>query len=310
MTIPSIHEITEIQKKYETGSKKSLGQNYCINPGVLKKIADSITADILFRNGITGIKETNTGAPVPPVIVEIGPGYGALTEQLLAKYPVVIAVEKDPVSAEILKQRLAGNIKDGRLSVITGDYLDVHNEIFTLAGKYIEKNHKIAVAGNLPYNTAATVIIETLEHHSSELCSITAMLQLESARRMTALPSSHEYGAISLLVQYYSDVKLLFKVQPGSFFPAPKVTSAVVKFSIKQQTGDCFPRCEYRNFKNIVKAGFAHRRKLLITSFRNNLSPEQFRRIENVVAHTPHLLKKRAQDCTLEEFITLSAGAE
>jgi len=207
----------------EIEPSKKLGQNFLTNRGVIEKIIGS--------------------AELKPedVVLEIGPGLGALTEKLAEKAKRVIAVEKDTRLADILKERFkdASNIE-----IINGDILKITSE--PVSGGY-------KVVANLPFNIAAAVIQKFLEAKNRPE-DMTVLIQKEVAQRICAKPPKMSVLAVS--VQIYAQPKILFYISKGSFRPSPKVDAACVKLSLTQRKPE-------NGFFNIVKAGFAHPRKQL-----------------------------------------------
>ena len=182
---------------------KSMGQNFLIDPTVPQEIA--------------AVSGTGVGVGV----LEIGPGIGALTEQLAQRAERVTAIELDGRLLPILEETLK---EYDNVSVVNGDVLKL--DLPSLAAERFAGLTPV-VCANLPYNITTPVLSALLEAKCFR--SITVMIQREVARRICAAPRTSDYGAFSLFCQYHASCELLFEVPPESFLPAPKVTSAVVQ---------------------------------------------------------------------------------
>ena len=243
----NIYEETKfIMKKYNIKANKKLGQNFLISQDVVDKIVDcsNITKEDL--------------------VIEIGPGLGTLTKELLEKAGKVICIELDTKMIEILEDRfsLYENIE-----IINKDVLkvDLKNIIKTEKQKETIKNAKIVA--NLPYYITTPIIMKLLEEEL-DLESITVMIQKEVADRLIAIPGEKNTGAITYSVYYYADAKGILEVPNDSFIPEPEVTSKVIKLDIRKET-IIKPQDKEKMFK-IIKNAFTQKRKTLINSLTNN----------------------------------------
>jgi len=181
-------------------ARKRFGQNFLHDPGILRRIVESI-------------------APRPgQTLIEIGPGEGALTLPLLRAAGKLIAIELDRDLIEPLKAKAQGV---GELDVISADALTV--DLGALAA-----GRRIRLIGNLPYNISTPILFHCLEH-AGVIDDMHFMLQKEVVERMAAAPGSKIYGRLSVMLQLRCTVEPLLKVPPGAFRPAPKVDSAVVR---------------------------------------------------------------------------------
>jgi len=249
--------------------KHSLGQNFLKDKNVLTKIIDSVD-----------IKEDD-------LIIEVGPGQGALTKYLklfkanLICYEVDIRVKKD------LDKYL-----DDKTRVIFNDFLkaDILNDI-----KDIKYNNLYIVA-NLPYYIT-TPIIEKVINDKLDVKEMVLMVQNEVADRLSAKPGSKDYGSISVLLSYYYDIEKLFFVSRKCFDPVPNVDSAVIKFSKKNKVYNCNEVI----FKKFVRDCFAMKRKNL----RNNLKKYDINVIENILKSYGLDLQSRAEQVPLNCFIDI-----
>jgi 16S rRNA (adenine1518-N6/adenine1519-N6)-dimethyltransferase len=209
-------------------TKKSLGQHFLRDGNMIQKIVHAISADKDYR------------------IVEIGPGDGALTGELLALYDDVIAVEIDQRMAEHLREQFPG------LNLVEQDILKCDWNLF------LETDKPVHVVGNLPYYITSQILFAIFEHRSS-IRSALLMMQKEVAERIVAAPHSKEYGILSVQSQLMSTPEILFDVPPTVFSPPPRVDSSVVRFSF-----DKGPlACSDKNLKTVVRMAFNQRRKKL-----------------------------------------------
>ncbi|MCI8361479.1 MAG: ribosomal RNA small subunit methyltransferase A [Clostridiales bacterium] len=223
--------------------KKSLGQNFLINPSVCPRMAQA-ACDTLSPGR-------------PQGILEIGPGVGVLTVELARLADKVTAVELDERLRPVLDKTLAGYPNAG---VVFGDAmkLDLHDLI---AREFAGMD--VAVCANLPYYVTSPLLMRLLESRLP-VKSITVMVQKEAAVRLCADPGSREAGAVTAAVAYYAQPRILFTVSPGSFLPPPKVDSAVIQLQVRAQPP--VPVTDERAFFALVRAAFAQRRKTLVNS--------------------------------------------
>ena len=224
-------------------------------------------------------------------LIEIGPGGGALTEFLFPKYgDRMKAVEIDPSLVPALKARFAG------LEVVNADFLEA--DLGALAGR-----GRAAFIGNLPYECATAILDRTLLFGG--LAGAVFMFQKEVARRITALPGSPEYGALSLLSASRASASLLTDVRAGSFRPVPAVDSSVLVFRPRPRFAE---KREEDAFRGLVKKAFSHRRKTLV----NSLGLCGVDKVAAAAALERLGLKpaSRAQELSIEDFAALSAALE
>lgn len=271
----------EYLDKYQFSFKKSLGQNFIIDVNILK--------NILNVAGVT--KETG--------VIEIGPGIGALTEQLAIEADYVLAFELDQRLDSILKDSLADydNIK-----IIFQDILKTDLKPFIK--EHFKPEQSIKLVANLPYYVTTPIIMELLMANLP-LESITVMIQKEVAERMASLPNSKSYGSLSIAVQYYTEANTAMIVPRTAFMPQPNVDSAVLHLTYRDR-----PPVEVKDepfFFNLVKASFAQRRKTL----RNNLKryfKDQFdnETIETKLNEAKIDGQRRAESLSMEEFARLA----
>lgn len=218
------------------GAKKSLGQNFLKSAVTLQKIVAS--ADITSSD----------------TVLEIGPGKGALTKHLLNTGAHIVAIEKDTELIPVLQERFAAEITAGRLTLIEGDILQMNlTEVHALLEGY-------KVVANIPYYITGA-IIEFLLTNNLQPQAATLLVQKEVAERIVA--RDHKESILSISIKAYAEPKYIMTVGKKQFSPAPKVDSAVVQLtniSKKKFTGT---KVSEERFFEVVKAGFAHKRKQL-----------------------------------------------
>jgi 16S rRNA (adenine1518-N6/adenine1519-N6)-dimethyltransferase len=247
--------------------KKKFGQNFLKNKDLLKKISELKD----FENKL---------------VLEIGPGTGALTEYLLKKQPKkLIAIEKDeelkPFLLKIQKKYLVN------FEIIFQDALRYEFSKFD--------DEKIFLVANLPYHIATTLVIKWLKYIEN-FESIIVMVQREVAERLSAKVSTKFYGRTSILVQLHSDVKKIFDVSPENFHPKPKVNSSVIELSPKSNLN-----FNYEKVDKLLKICFAQRRKKL----KNNLNKISYSNLEKIIKSGIDL-NLRPQDISIENYVMMS----
>jgi 16S rRNA (adenine1518-N6/adenine1519-N6)-dimethyltransferase len=212
-------------------SRQKLGQHFLIKGSILERIAAAACPERT------------------PLVVEIGPGRGALTERLLQRADHVVAIELDPLLVDHLRRKFAA---EPRLEVIHADALDVDHAQWGAA----------PVAGNLPYYAATPIIERTVRRAASRAVFL---IQKEVAERLAAAPGSRDYGFLSVATQLFANVRVLFDVKPGAFRPPPKVDSAVVRL---EPHADLPAADQAEGFLKFVAQCFHQKRKTI----RNNLA--------------------------------------
>ena len=275
MNISHKSTLKDTLSEFDVGLKKSLGQNFLVEPQIPIKIANSVTD----ADGV----------------IEIGPGAGVLTKELCERFSKVVAIELDKRLEPILNKTLSGY---DNYEIIFEDVLKVDLK------KVIENMgvKRVAVAANLPYYIPSPVIMALLEQNLP-LTSITVMVQKEAAERLTAKIPSRNVGAISYTVNYYSNPEYLFNVSRGCFMPPPNVDSAVIRFNLLKEA-PVKVKSE-KNFFKLIKGAFIHRRKTLV----NSVSSETGIGKDKIVAALSSLNLSptvRAEALSLEDFANLS----
>ncbi len=233
------NEIKKIMAESGFTFSKALGQNFLVNPSVCPKMAELCGAD------------ENTG------VIEVGPGIGVLTNELCKVAKKVVAVELDSRLPEILKKTLADH---DNVKIVSGDVmeLDLHKLI---AEEF--PGMEVVVCANLPYYITSPVIMKLLEE-KLPIKALTVMVQKEAADRLCAQMGTRACGAVTAAVRYFSEPRLLFKVSAGSFMPAPKVDSAVIRMDVYKK-----PKLDVNDEKlyfRVVRGAFSQRRKTVLNS--------------------------------------------
>ena len=257
-------------------TKKRLGQNFLINPDVI--------ADIIDFAGITK----------DDVVLEIGPGVGFVTEQLVKYAGKVIAVELDEEAIKELQKLECDN-----LEIIHNDILKT--EISSLTDK------KVKVVANIPYYITSPIIAHLLgeiddltNKNRNMIADIILMVQEEVARRIVATPKSpaKQYGLLTILSQFWADCEIIRLVGRKSFYPAPKVNSALVSMKVRQEP--LLKLKDYKFFRRVIKAAFSQRRKTL----KNCLVNAGFDRakIEDALIHLNLAPDIRGEKLSIDEF--------
>lgn len=234
MDLCNIGDIKALLSRHGFHFSKSMGQNFLIKDWVPQRIAESAGGD------------ESTG------VLEIGPGIGPLTAQLARRCGKVVSVELDKALLPVLAETLG---KFDNVEIVPGDILKL--DIPALISDKLNGFTQIACA-NLPYNITTPVITALLE--AGCFARITVMIQREVAMRVCAAPGSSDYGAFSVLCQYYAQCERLFDVGPECFLPAPKVTSSVIRLTPRPKPAEVE---QEEPFFRVVRAAFAQRRKTL-----------------------------------------------
>lgn len=245
-TLTDLSTIRDLCARYDFALSKGFGQNFIINPGICPRIAEA-----------SGIGP-GWGA------LEIGPGIGVLTEQLCLRADHVVSIEVDQRLPALLAETMAPyhNFK-----LVLNDVLKVDLKTL-LAEEFGDK--PVAVCANLPYYITSPILMRLLEE-KLPIRNITVMVQKEAAQRLCAAPGTREAGAISYAVAYYARPKLLFTVQPGSFYPAPNVTSAVIRLDMRDKPPVEVPQGREEEFFSLIRAAFSQRRKTAANAIANGL---------------------------------------
>jgi 16S rRNA (adenine1518-N6/adenine1519-N6)-dimethyltransferase len=262
---------------------KALGQNFLTDPTLLERIAQA------------------AGLTADDIVLEIGAGTGALTQLLARDAGYVVAVELDQRLLPVLEDVLSAF---DNIALIQGDILALNPAVLIddASRKLAASDAHYKVAANLPYYITSAILRHLLEaERTPEVMIIT--VQHEVAKRLVAKPGDMSILAVS--VQFYADPQILFRISPGSFYPAPDVESAVVRLDVHPRPP--LPREEIDMFFQVVRAGFSQRRKQLHNSLSAGLGQRISRHeAADKLQEAGIDPRRRAQALSVEEWITLT----
>ena len=276
--LSDIGTIKDILSRHGFTFSKSLGQNFLINPSVCPRMAELSGAD----EGVG--------------VIEIGPGIGVLTNELCKLADKVVAIELDKRLLPVLEETLG---EYDNLKVVNADVLetDLH--------KLIEDEFsgmEVVVCANLPYYITSPVLMKLLEDKLS-ISAITVMVQKEAAQRICAEVGSRQSGAVTVSVNYYAKPEMLFLVSAGSFMPAPKVDSAVIRLNVLDEPP--VKVNDEKKFFSVIKAAFSQRRKVISNSLSSGLSLDKSK-IADVLEKSGVPLNARAEKLSLQNFADIA----
>ncbi|MBI3653423.1 MAG: 16S rRNA (adenine(1518)-N(6)/adenine(1519)-N(6))-dimethyltransferase RsmA [Acidobacteria bacterium] len=273
-------------------AKKSLGQNFLIDERVSQQIIDAVRPKI------------------SDIIVEIGPGTGALTQLLVDESGLVVAVELD---ARLI-ERLRREIREPNFHLVEADALKADwNSLLDAAMKQWREFHpeitaapRLRVVANLPYYISTPIMERLLQLHG-RLFDLTLMLQEEVVDRIASRPGGKDYGYLSVLVQYFCMAEKLFAVPPEAFSPVPKVHSAIVQLIFHQPKP--VEVTDEEKFFAVVRAAFAQRRKTILNNLKAAISILHFATAPIIALENSGIdAKRRAETLALAEFAKLYAA--
>ena len=278
MRLTDINDIKSLLASHGFHFSKSMGQNFLTAAWVPEDIAEAAQLD------------ENTG------VLEVGPGIGCLTEQLALRAGKVVAVELDNALRPVLSQTLAGK---NNVEIIFGDVLK--QDIKGLVSEKMQGLRPV-VCANLPYNVTSPLITAFLEAECFD--SVTVMIQREVAKRICAKPATADYGAFTVLVNWYAEPEMLFDVPPSCFIPQPKVTSSVIRLKTRSE-----PPVEVKDkalFFRVVRAAFGMRRKTLTNALSANFNELNKADIENLLTACGFDPKIRGEVLSIGDFAAIS----
>ena len=260
--------------------RKRLGQHFLEDPAIIDKIIEEAR---FHKND---------------VVVEIGSGLGALTIPILPHIYHLLAIEKDPLLINILKEKFSFEEKQ-KITFISGDVLKLNFEEI-----YEKFEQKIRILGNLPYNISSP-FLEKLVINRDFINNAILMFQFEVAQRLIAEPKKKEYGALSIISQYYARISPLIKVKRDAFFPKPKVDSMVLEMDFEKPHPSQAEDDE--SFRRIVRASFSCRRKTILNSLERGMLSVSREMIAKALKKCLIDPKRRAETLTIDEYIRLSS---
>ena len=269
-TLTDLSTIRDLCARYDFALSKGFGQNFIINPGICPRIAEA---------------------------AGIGPGWGALE---VGPADNVVSIEVDKRLPPLLEETMADY---DNFKLILNDVLKVDLKAL-LAKEFGGK--PVAVCANLPYYITSPILMRLLEE-KLPIRNITVMVQKEAAQRLCAAPGTRDAGAISYAVAYYAEPKLLFSVQPGSFYPAPKVTSAVIRLDVREKPAVTVPNGDESAFFALIRAAFSQRRKTAANAIANGLHLPKAQVISALQAAGLDE-RSRPEQLTLENYCALQTA--
>lgn len=278
MNLADINTLKSLLSKEGFSFKKSLGQNFLIDPTVCPAMAENSA-------------NKNTG------VLEIGPGVGVLTRELSQVAKKVVAIELD----ERLKKILPKTLEDlDNVEVIFGDAMKL--DLKKIIEEHFTDCESVSVCANLPYYITSPIIMMLLEQHLP-ITSITVMVQKEAAERLCAEVGSRDAGAVTVAVTYYAEKEILFEVDRSSFMPPPNVDSAVIKLNIRENPP--IKVADEGKFFKFVKAAFAQRRKTLVNTVSNTLNVPKDT-LKSVLTDLGIKETVRGEELTMEQIAEIS----
>lgn len=271
----------EILEKYHLRTKKSLGQNFIIDTNILENIVQA------------GSVDKNT------TVIEIGPGIGALTEQIAKKAKEVFAFEIDGRLIPVLEDTLADY---SNITVRHEDILKVDFEMFH--EKHLKDVERLIVIANLPYYITTPIVMHLIQS-SLPVEEMILMMQKEVAERLEAKPSTKEYGSLSIAIQSYMAVDIAFTVPRTVFMPQPNIESAIVRLKTLEDR-PLKVKSEALFFK-IMRASFAQRRKTIWNNLRRELNnKEKEPLLKKAFTASGIDPSRRGESLTIQDFGKLS----
>ena len=277
-----LQETKFILNKYQLKANKNLGQNFLIDANVVEKIVEVANID------------------KQDLVIEIGPGLGTLTKELLEKSGRVLCIELDSKMITILQDRFA---MYKNIDIIHEDVLNLDLKKIIKEKKEEHQLKTVKIVANLPYYITTPIVMKLLEE-DLYIESITIMIQKEVADRLVAEPGTALSGSISYAINYYTEPEVVLEVPNTAFLPAPQVDSEVIKLKIRKE-----PAVQVKN-KNrlfqLIKMSFMQRRKTLINALYNGKIMENKHEIEHMLLELNIDIKTRGEKLSLEQFAQIS----
>ena len=277
LTSPAV--IKEILAESGFRFSKSLGQNFLISDGVLE--------DMIYS---AGIDDTSN-------VLEIGPGFGTLTQQLCLHAKKVVSVEIDETVIPILKDNTA---EFDNLTIINSDIMktDIKKLISEQFG-----DEEVKVVANLPYYITTPIIMGLLEQELP-ISMLVIMIQKEVADRIAAKPCTKDYGALTVAVNFYCEPSVVCTVPASCFIPPPKVNSSVIMLTMRQSPA--VDVTDKKKYFAVVKAAFGQRRKTLLNALANSGVAGTKERVTEILESVGIEPNRRGETLTLEEFARIA----
>ena len=277
MNLTSASQVRDLLIQHGLRPKKRLGQNFLIDRNILEKIISAVPENL-------------------PAL-EIGPGLGVVTLELAKRVPQVVCVEMDQDFLPILTETLEGF---SNTEIVLEDFLRIDLTEFLKS----RKEDKWSIVGNLPYYITSPIIGKVIE--SKEYVSeVILMMQREVANRLMAQPSSSDYGALTLFVQFHTEISVVCKASRNVFLPPPEVDSEVIKLKMLDK-----PRVnvyDEKRFFNIVKSAFGKRRKNLQNALGQTPYLDWDRDISKKILDLAQIdINRRGETLSIDEFATIT----
>jgi 16S rRNA (adenine1518-N6/adenine1519-N6)-dimethyltransferase len=270
-----VDQPSQILRRRGLRPKRSWGQNFLKDEAVLRRIADALE-----------LKPSE-------VVVELGAGLGHLTQVLVAAKARVLAVERDPDMLQALREAGYENVEVLAANAARIDFArEAHAD-------------RVAVVGNLPYHLTSPILFEVLNQRAQVLRAVFTV-QEEVANRLAAKPGSRAYGILTVLLGLHFELEKLFTISPDSFYPPPRVQSAVIRLLPLPR-----PRADISSeelFRRVVKAAFARRRKTIVNSLRSDPSLGPHDLLRGVLEGSGIDPSRRAETLSVDEFARLERG--
>lgn len=284
VTIGNNHNTRSLLKQYGLHAKKGYGQNFLTDVNILHQIV--VAARISSNDNV----------------IEIGPGLGALTQQLAASAGEVLAIEIDadlmPVLHELFRQST-------NVHLLQGDVMKL-DLATTIADQFDDPTRPVKVVANLPYYITTPILMKLLK------CGVTwsticVMMQKEVAERVVARPDTKEYGSLTLAVQSQMDAEIAFAVSKKYFLPSPKVDSAIVVLTPRKQPIDPQP-LDFDKLTTVIRGCFAHRRKNLRNNLRGLIGKDQskLQQAADLLSPLGISLQQRPAELSLSQYAALT----
>lgn len=269
--------LAEILKKFNFSFSKSLGQNFLIDGNIVKNIVE--------KSGITK----------DDIVLEIGPGFGTLTEELALNAKKVISIEKDHRLMEVLEYTLQSydNVK-----IINEDFLKTDLEKIFMEEA---EGQKLKVVANLPYYIT-TPILERIIKNKKYFSTISVMVQEEVARRVVASPNNKDYGSLTLYLEYNCNSEILMKVPRTVFMPSPNVDSAILYLELVDRDVDVDEDYLFR----FIRSGFTKRRKNIMNSLSTGFVDVSKAQLKEILSSLELSGNLRAENLSLEDYINIT----
>jgi len=268
--------IKALMKKYQIIPRRSAGQNFLVDKNILQKIV--LSADLKTSDNV----------------LEIGPGLGILTEQLLETAKKVVSVELDRTLNYVLKQEFRKNKNYSKLMIVNQDALEL--KPVDIEDFFDHQPYKIVA--NIPYNITSKILRKFLEFKYPPT-EMVLMVQKEVAERLVSIPG--EMSKLAISAQFYSDIEIVSTVSRKCFIPAPEVDSSIVKLTIKNK----FPEIDVKKFFQIIRISFAAKRKQLKNNLANGLHITNSQ-AEAILTKANIDPTTRAQQLSLDDWVNLS----